>query len=40
MFAGDICVFVQVYVGCKVKMCVRLMQNRMELFSTAEKLSA
>jgi len=28
--------FVQVYVGCKVYyMCVRLIQNRMELFSTA-----
>jgi len=39
MFAGDICVLSKCTMGCKVYlMCVRLMQNRMELFSTAAKL--
>jgi len=43
MFADDNCAFSmsQVYMGCKCivwLMCVRLMQNRMELFSTAAKL--
>jgi len=43
MFADDNCALSmsQVYMGCKCKvclMCVRLMQNRMELFSTAAKL--
>jgi len=39
MFVDDIGVFAQVYGGCKVHlMCVRLMQSRMELFSTAAKL--
>jgi len=37
MFADDICVFfAQVYEGCnEYLMCVRLTQNRMELFSAA-----
>jgi len=39
MFADDICVFCPSVCGWKVCwMCVRLMQNHMELFSTAEKL--
>ena len=38
MFADDICVFCQVCEGCKIHLCVRLMQNRMELFSIAAKL--
>jgi len=39
MFADDICVLSKCAMGCKVYlMCVRLMQNRMELFSTAAKL--
>ena len=39
MFAGDIRVLSKCTMGCKVYlMCVRLMQNRMELFSTAAKL--